>query len=93
MKIIERIQEFKEKEDSRSISQNKLGNVSFQQDMAYGDFKDLTRRTASDKIFSDKAFNINQNAKYDGYRRGLASMIYKLFDKKNFYLQIKQIYN
>ena len=93
MKIIERIQEFKEKEDSRSISQNKLGNVCFQQDIAYGDFKDLTRRTASDKIFSDKAFNINQNAKNDGYRRGLASMIYKLFDKKNFYLQIKQIYN
>ena len=58
IKIIERIQEFKETKDSRSISQNKLGNVCFQHDMAYGDFKDLTRRTASDKIFCDKAFNI-----------------------------------
>ena len=50
--------------------------------MAYGDFKDLTRRTASDKIFRDKAFNIAKNPKYDGYQRGLASMVYKLFDKK-----------
>ena len=50
--------------------------------MAYGDFKDLTRRTASDKILCDKAFNIAKNPKYDGYQRGLASMVYKLFDKK-----------
>ena len=50
--------------------------------MAYGDFKDLTRRTASDKILRDKAFNIAKNSKYDGYQRGLASMVYKCFDKK-----------
>ena len=50
--------------------------------MAYGDFKDLTRRTASDKIFRDKAFNIAKNRKYDGYQRGLASMVDKCFDKK-----------
>ena len=51
--------------------------------MANGDFKDLaTRRTASDKILHDKAFNIAKNPKYDGYQRGLASMVYKLFDKK-----------
>ena len=50
--------------------------------MAYGDFKDLTRRTASDKIFCDKAFKIAKNPKYDGYQRGLASMAYKFFDKK-----------
>ena len=49
--------------------------------MAYGDFKDLTRRTASDKILRDKAFNIAKNTKYDGYQRGLASMAYKFFDK------------
>ena len=42
--------------------------------MAYGDFKDSTRRTASDKILCDKAFNITKNPKYDGYQRGLASM-------------------
>ena len=52
--------------------------------MAYRDFKALTRRTASDKILRDKAFNITKNPKYDGYERGLASMVYKCFDKKNF---------
>ena len=50
--------------------------------MAYGDFKDLPRRTAADKALRDKAFNIAKNPKYDGYQRGLASMIYKFFDKK-----------
>ena len=43
--------------------------------MAYGDFKDLARRTASDKIFRDKAFNIAENPKYHWYQRGLASMV------------------
>ena len=52
--------------------------------MAYGDFKDLTKRTASDKIFPDKAFNIAKNPRYDGYQRGLASTVYKFFDKKTF---------
>ena len=51
--------------------------------MAYGDFKDIKRRTASDKILRDKAFNIARNPKYDGYQRGLASMVYKFFDKKS----------
>ena len=50
--------------------------------MAFGDFKDLKRRTVSDKILRDKAFNIAKNPKYDGYQRGLASMVYKFFDKK-----------
>ena len=50
--------------------------------MAYGDFKDLTRRAASDKTLHDKAFNIAKNPKYDGYQRGLASVVYKYFDKK-----------
>ena len=51
--------------------------------MAYGDFKDLKKRTASDKILRDKAFNIAKNPKYDGYQRGLASMVYTFFDKKS----------
>ena len=51
--------------------------------MAYGDFKDLARRTASDKVLRDKAFNIAKNPKYDGYQRGLASMVYKFFDKSS----------
>ena len=51
--------------------------------MAYGDFNDLARRTASDKVLRDKAFNIAKNLKYDGYQRGLASMVYTFFDKKS----------
>ena len=51
--------------------------------MACGCFNDLARRTASDKVLRDKAFNIAKNPKYDGYQRGLASMVYKLFDKKS----------
>ena len=51
--------------------------------MAFGDFKDLARRTASYKILRDKAFDIAKNLKYDGYQRGLASMVYKFFDKKS----------
>ena len=50
--------------------------------MADGDFKDLKRRTFSDKFLRDKAFNIAKNPKYDGYR-GLTSMVYKFFDKKS----------
>ena len=52
--------------------------------MAYGDFKDLNRRTVVDKVLHDKTFKIAKNPKYDGYQRGLASMVYKFFDKKNF---------
>ena len=54
----------------------------FQHDMAYGDFKDLNRRAAADKVLRDKAFNIAKDRKYDGYQRGLASIVYKFFDKK-----------
>ena len=49
--------------------------------MAYGDFKDLARWTACDKVLRDKAFNIAKSPKCDGYQRGLASMVYKCFDK------------
>ena len=50
--------------------------------MTYGDFKDLTKRTAADKVLKTKAFNIAKNPKYDGYQRGLASTVYKCFHKK-----------
>ena len=49
--------------------------------MAYGEFKDLKRRTFSDKVLRDKAFNIAKNPKYDEYQRGLASMIYTFLTK------------
>ena len=45
--------------------------------MAYGDFKDLARKTASDKLLRDKAFFIAKNPKCVEYQRGLASMVYK----------------
>ena len=51
--------------------------------MVYAYFKDLAKRTPSDKFLRDKAFNIAKNPKYDGYQRGLASMVYKFFDKKS----------
>ena len=51
--------------------------------MAYGDFKGLTKRTVADKVLRDKAFKIASDQKYDGYQRGLASVVYKFFDKKS----------
>ena len=78
----ERIQKFKETGDSRYIYKNKLDKACFQHDMAYGDFKDLAKRTAADKVLRDKAFNIAKDPKYDGYQGGLASMVYEFFDKK-----------
>ena len=77
----QRIQKFKEIGDTNYIYKDELDKVCFQHDMAYGDFKDLSRRTASDKFLRDKAFNIAKNPKYDGYQRGLASMVYKYLIK------------
>ena len=78
----ERIQKFKQTGDSRYIYKSELDKACFQHDMAHGDFKDLTKRTAADKVLKNKAFNIAKNLKYDRYQRGLASMAYKFFDKK-----------
>ena len=78
-----RIQKFKETGDTRYIQRKQLDKASFQHDLAYGDFKYLARRTASDKLLKDKAFNFAKNPKYDGYQRGLASMIYNFFNKKS----------
>ena len=73
----------KEKGNSRYIYRNELDKACFQHDMAHGDFRDLPWRTASDKILHVKVFNIATNLKHDGYQRGLASMVYKFFDKKS----------
>ena len=86
----ERTQKFKETGDSRyiyriiyrNIYRNELDKACFQHDMAYGDFKNLTRRTASDKVLRDEAFNIAKNPKYDRHEKGLASIFYRFFDKK-----------
>ena len=78
----ERIQKFKETGDSRYIYQNELDKACFQHDIAYGDFKDLARRAASDKILREKAFNITKNPKYDGYQRGLFQWFIIFFGEK-----------
>ena len=77
----EKVQKFKDTGDTSYIYKNELDKVCFQHDMAYGEFKYLKRRTYSDNVLRDKAFNIAKNPKYDGYQRGLASMVYKCFDK------------
>ena len=65
------------------IYKNELDKACFQYDMGYGKSKDLTKRTQSDKFLRDKAFKIASGPKYDGYQRGLASMVYKFFLKKS----------
>ena len=65
----ERIQKFKETEDTSYIYKNEFDKACFQHDMAYGDFKDLAKRTAADKVLRDKAFKIASDQKYDGYQR------------------------
>ena len=50
--------------------------------MADGKYKDLAKRAESDKVLRDKAFKIASNPNYDGYQRGLASMVYMFFNKR-----------
>ena len=65
------------------IYKKEFDKACIQHDMAYGKSKDLVKRTQSDKVLKDKAFKIASNPKYDGYQRGLASMVYNFFDKKS----------
>ena len=67
----ERIQKFKETGNTNYIYNNELDKACFQYDMAYGDFKDLKRRSVSDNVLTDKAFNTAKHPKYDGYKEGL----------------------
>ena len=78
----ERIQKFKETGDTSYIYKNESDKACFQHDIVYGDFKDFTKRAIADKVLRDKAFKIASDQKYDGYQRGLASMVDKFFDKK-----------
>ena len=71
----ERIQKFKETGDVPYIYRNELDKACFQHDPAYTDNKDLLNRTRADKILRDKACTIASNPQYDGYQRGLVSMI------------------
>ena len=79
----QRIQNLKKTGDTNYIYKNELDKACFTHDTAYSDSKDLTKRTMADKILKNKAFDIAKDPKYDGYQRGLASMVYKFFDKKS----------
>ena len=79
----ERIEKFMQTVNTDFIYRNELDKACFQHDMAYGKSKDLIRRTQSDRVLKNKAFEIASDPKYDGYQRGLASVVYKLYDKKS----------
>ena len=89
----ERLKEFKRTGDTRDIYRNELDKACFQHDSAYADHKDLINRTEADKVLRDKAYDIASNPKYDGYQRGLASMVYKFFDKKSMGSGFKKLKN
>ena len=74
------IHKFKETGDTSYIYKNELDKACFQHYIIYGDFKDLKGKASSDKILKNKAFHFAKIPKYDGYQRGLASMVYKFFD-------------
>ena len=78
----ERIEKFMQTGNTNFINKNEHNKVGFQH-MVYCKSKDLAKRTQSDKVLRDKAFKIASDPKYDGYQRGLASMVYKFFDKKS----------
>ena len=78
----ERIQKIKETGDTNYVFKNELDKACFVHDAAYSDSKDLTKRTIADKNLKNRAFDIAKDPKYDGYLRGLASMVYKFFDSK-----------
>ena len=80
---MQRIQKFMQTGDANYIYENKLDKACFLHDAAYSDSKDLSKRTQSDKVLKDKVFAIANYPEYDGYQRRLASMVYKIFDKKS----------
>ena len=79
----ERIEKFMQTGNTNFIYKNELDKACFQNDMTDGKSKDLVKKTQSDKVLKNKAFKIVSDPKYDGYQRGLASMVYKFFDKKS----------
>ena len=82
-KHTQRIQDFLNTDKLSYIYKNDLHKVCFQHDMAYNKFKDLKKRTQSDIVLKYKALKIASNPKYNGYQRGLSSMVYKIFDEKS----------
>ena len=80
-KHCEKIQKFRETSHLKHLYRNWLDKACFANDAAYCESKNLAKRTISDKILKDRAYEIAKNCGYDGYERALASMVYKSFDK------------
>ena len=78
----ERIQKFRETGNSKHLYRNELYKACFPHDAAFLDSKDLAKRTISDKILKGRAYEIARNCNYDECQRALASIVYKIFDKK-----------
>ena len=72
----------KQQEIKHYIYQNEVDKACFKHDMAYGDFKDLTRWTGSYKILREKGFSFAKNPKYNWYQMGLVSVVYRVIYKK-----------
>ena len=87
----ERIKKFKQTGNTHYIYRNELDKACFQHDSAYADHKDLINRTKSGKVLRDKAYDRASNPEYDGYQRGLGSMVYKFFDKKSMGSSVKKL--
>ena len=86
-----RIQNFMQTRNTDYIYKNDLDKACFQHDMAYGKYKNLNKRTQSNKVLRNKAFEIASNPKYDGYQRGLASMVFKFLIKSLLLFQINPL--
>ena len=82
-KHAEKIKKFKQTGNTSYIFKNVLDKACFKHDSAYADYKELTNRTQADNVLKDRAFEIASDPKYDGYQRGLASMVYKFSDKNS----------
>ena len=78
----ERIKEFKCTGDTRLLYRNELDKACFRHDAAYAKYKDVENRLISDQTLRNSVYEIASNPKYDGYHKGLASMVYKFFDSK-----------
>ena len=78
----ERIRKYKGTANLKHLYRNELDKSYFTDDATYSDNKDLAKRTISDKILKNRAYEIARNCNYDGYQKALASMVYKRFDKK-----------
>ena len=84
-KYKERLQKHEETGYSRYIHRNELDKVCFQHKKAYENYEDLTffRGSSFNKALHYKAFNIAKTLKYDVCQRGLASIVFKFFDKNS----------